>query len=213
MIIVGTEILTTFIHIVSESLLTPVVVLLVLFLIISILAIGGLVNEKFTRKPMRKRELESLLNDINNSTSPDEIKSHVESSTLFKDQKDIISNIVDNHNLEPEARKSYASKLVEDEQMALLKKTNLTDILVRVGPVLGLLGTLIPLGPGLSALGSGQIATLAEALTIAFDTTVVGLTISSLCYVVSKYKKQWYETDLTTTETVAESVLEKLGEY
>ena len=78
MIIVGTEILTTFIHIVSESLLTPVVVLLVLFLIISILAIGGLVNEKFTRKPMRKRELESLLNDINNSTSPDEIKSHVE---------------------------------------------------------------------------------------------------------------------------------------
>ena len=187
--------------------------LLVLFLIISILAIGGLVNEKFTRKPMRKRELESLLNDINNSTSPDEIKSHVESSTLFKDQKDIISNIVDNHNLEPEARKSYASKLVEDEQMALLKKTNLTDILVRVGPVLGLLGTLIPLGPGLSALGSGQIATLAEALTIAFDTTVVGLTISSLCYVVSKYKKQWYETDLTTTETVAESVLEKLGEY
>lgn len=47
MIIVGTEILTTFIHIVSESLLTPVVVLLVLFLIISILAIGGLVNEKF----------------------------------------------------------------------------------------------------------------------------------------------------------------------
>lgn len=213
MIIVGTEILTTFIHIVSESLLTPVVVLLVLFLIISILAIGGLVNEKFTRKPMRKRELESLLNDINNSISPDEIKSHVESSTLFKDQKDIISNIVDNHNLEPEARKSYASKLVEDEQMALLKKTNLTDILVRVGPVLGLLGTLIPLGPGLSALGSGQIATLAEALTIAFDTTVVGLTISSLCYVVSKYKKQWYETDLTTTETVAESVLEKLGEY
>lgn len=213
MIIVGTEILTTFIHIVSESLLTPVVVLLVLFLIISILAIGGLVNEKFTRKPMRKRELESLLNDINNSISPDEIKGHVESSTLFKDQKDIISNIVDNHNLEPEARKSYASKLVEDEQMALLKKTNLTDILVRVGPVLGLLGTLIPLGPGLSALGSGQIATLAEALTIAFDTTVVGLTISSLCYVVSKYKKQWYETDLTTTETVAESVLEKLGEY
>ena len=78
MIIVGTEILTTFIHIVSESLLTPVVVLLVLFLIMSILAIGGLVNEKFTIKQMRKRELESLLNDINNSTSHDEIKNHVE---------------------------------------------------------------------------------------------------------------------------------------
>jgi biopolymer transport protein ExbB/TolQ len=194
-------------------LLTPVVVLLVLFLIISILAIGGLINEKYTRKPMSQRELECLLNNINNSSNPDEIKNHVSSSTLFKDQKNIISNVVDNHNLEPEARKSYAAKLVEDEQMTLLKKTNLTDILVRVGPVLGLLGTLIPLGPGLSALGSGQIATLASALTIAFDTTVVGLTISSLSYVVSKYKKQWYETDLTTTETVAESVLEKLEKF
>lgn len=40
-----------------------------------------------TRKPMRKKKLESLLNDINNSISPDEIKGHVESSTLFKDQK------------------------------------------------------------------------------------------------------------------------------
>ena len=210
MIIVGTEILTTFIHIVSESLLTPVVVLLVLFLIISILAIGGLINEKYTRKPMKKRELETLLND-DNSSSPEEIKNHVKSSTLFNTQKDIIVNIIDNHNLDLEARKSFATKLVEDEQMILLKKTNLTDIFVRLGPVLGLLGTLIPLGPGLSALGSGQIATLASSLTIAFDTTVIGLTISSLSYVVSKYKKQWYESDLTTLETVAESVLEKLS--
>ena len=211
MIIVGTEILTTFIHIVSESLLTPVVVLLVLFLIISILAIGGLINERYTRKPMKKRELETLLNDVDNSSSPEEIKNHVKSSTLFNTQKDIIVNIIDNHNLDLEARKSFATKLVEDEQMILLKKTNLTDIFVRLGPVLGLLGTLIPLGPGLSALGSGQIATLASSLTIAFDTTVIGLTISSLSYVVSKYKKQWYESDLTTLETVAESVLEKLS--
>lgn len=41
----------------------------------------------------------------------------------------------------------------------------------QLGPILGLLGTLIPLGPGLAALGSGDIVTLAEALTVAFDTT------------------------------------------
>ena len=81
----------------------------------------------------------------------------------------------------------------------------------QLGPILGLLGTLIPLGPGLSALGSGQIATLASSLTIAFDTTVVGLTISSLSYVVSKYKKQWYESDLIILETIAEVELETLN--
>ncbi len=211
MIIVGTEILTSFIHIVAESLLTPVVILLVIFLIIAILSIGGLINEKFTRKALNHNDLEILLNDINDAGSVDELKSVIDSSNLLSNQKEIISSIVNNYKLDAEARKSYASKLVEDEQLVLVKKTNINDILVRVGPVLGLLGTLIPLGPGLSALGSGQIDTLAQALTIAFDTTVIGLTISSLSYVVSKYKKQWYESDLTTVETIAEATLEKIS--
>lgn len=211
MIIVGTEILTSFIHIVAESLLTPVVILLVIFLIIAILSIGGLINEKFTRKALKHEDLEILLNNINDAESIDELKSVVDSSNLLTNQKEIIKNIVNNYNLDAEARKSFATKLVEDEQLGLVKKTNINDILVRVGPVLGLLGTLIPLGPGLSALGSGQIDTLAQALTIAFDTTVIGLTISSLSYVVSKYKKQWYESDLTTVETIAEAVLEKIS--
>ena len=54
----------------------------------------------------------------------EEIKNHVKSSTLFNTQKDIIINIIDNHNLDSEARKSFATKLVEDEQMILLKKMN-----------------------------------------------------------------------------------------
>ena len=211
MIIVGTEILTSFIHIVAESLLTPVVILLVIFLIIAILSIGGLINEKFTRKALNHNDLEVLLNDINDAGSIDELKEVIDSSNLLSNQKEIISSIVNNYKLDAEARKSYATKLVEDEQLVLVKKTNINDILVRVGPVLGLLGTLIPLGPGLSALGSGQIDTLAQALTIAFDTTVIGLTISSLSYVVSKYKKQWYESDLTTVETIAEATLEKIS--
>lgn len=210
MIIVGTEILTSFIHIVSESLLTPVVILLVIFLIISILSIGSLINEKFTRKKLTHNELELILNKINDAESIDSLRESIESSNLLDNQKEIILSIVNNYNLEVEARKSFATKLIEDEQMRLLKKTNLSDIFVRIGPVLGLLGTLIPLGPGLSALGSGQIDTLAQALTIAFDTTVVGLTISSLSYIVSKYRKQWYEEDLTAIETIAEATLEKI---
>lgn len=80
----------------------------------------------------------------------------------------------------------------------------------QLGPILGLLGTLIPLGPGLAALGSGDIVTLAEALTVAFDTTVTGLVIGALAY-VSKFKKQWYESDLIVLETIAEAELETLN--
>ena len=81
----------------------------------------------------------------------------------------------------------------------------------QLGPILGLLGTLIPLGPGLAALGSGDIVTLAEALTVAFDTTVTGLVMGALAYLVSKFKKQWYESDLIVLETIAEAELETLN--
>ena len=81
----------------------------------------------------------------------------------------------------------------------------------QLGPILGLLGTLIPLGPGLAALSSGDIVTLAEALTVAFDTTVTGLVIGALAYLVSKFKKQWYESDLIVLETIAEAELETLN--
>lgn len=77
----------------------------------------------------------------------------------------------------------------------MIKTTNKTDIITRLGPILGLLGTLIPLGPGLAALGSGDIMVLAESLTIAFYTTVTGLACGAVTFLVSKFRKQWYESD------------------
>ena len=213
MIIQGTETLTSLIHIISESLLAPVVIILVIFLVYAILSLGGFINEWFTKKPLKSDGLESLLQNISKSNNPEELKSIVGSSGLYKEQKIILEKIANNHNLGPDARKAFASKLIEEEESNLLKITAKTDILVRLGPIFGLLGTLIPLGPGLSALGTGDITTLAQSLTIAFDTTVTGLTIGAIGYVISKYRKQWYDSDLTTTETVAEAILEKLGEF
>lgn len=211
MILQGTEILTSVIHIVSESLLTPVILLLVVFLVLVILCIGGFLNEYFTKKPLKTDDLEKLLQDINNSSNSDEIKSVVEASGLYDEQKDILVKIANNYNLGSEARKALASKLIEEEESNLLKVTSKTDVLVRLGPIFGLLGTLIPLGPGLSALGSGDLNTLSQALITAFDTTVVGLTVGGLAFLVSKFRKQWYESDLTTTESIAEAILEKLN--
>ena len=67
------------------------------------------------------------------------------------------------------------------------------DLLARSGPILGLMGTLIPLGPGLSALGNGDLSQLATAMTVAFDTTVVGLVIGLLAYIVGRVRRRWFE--------------------
>ena len=213
MIIQGTETLTSLIHILSESLLTPVVILLVIGVIIAILAFGGLINEYISRKPIKSDELEELIRDVSFSNNVSDMKNKIENSNLFDNQKEILIRIANNHDIGREARKALAGELISSEETKLIKRTNKTDILVRVGPILGLLGTLIPLGPGLAALGSGDILTLAESLTIAFDTTVTGLSVGALSFLISRYKKQWYESDLIVVETLAETMLEAIDKW
>ena len=213
MIIQGTKTLTSLIHILSESLLTPVVILLVVSVIIVILSFGGLINEYISRKPIKSNELEELIRNVSFSNNVSDMKNKIENCNLFSYQKEILIRIANNHDIGSDARKALASELISSEETRLIKKTNKTDILVKVGPILGLLGTLIPLGPGLAALGSGDIMTLAESLTIAFDTTVTGLSIGALSYLISKYKKQWYESDLIAVEIVAEAELEAINKW
>lgn len=74
-----------------------------------------------------------------------------------------------------------------------LRRLERVDLLARSGPILGLMGTLIPLGPGLAALSSGNIAILATAMTVAFDTTVIGLLIGLIAYVIGRIRRRWYE--------------------
>lgn len=213
MIIQGTETLTSLIHILSESLLTPVIVLLVVSIVIVILAFGGLINERISRKPIQSKDLEDLVRCVSFSTNVNQMKEEINNSDLFDYQKEILIRIADNYDIGPDARKALASELISANETRLIKKTNKTDILVRVGPSLGLLGTLIPLGPGLAVLGTGDIATLAQSLTIAFDTTVTGLTVGALSYLIPKYKKQWYESELIDVETVAEAELETINRW
>lgn len=213
MILQGTQTLTSLIHIISESLLTPVVILLIISVIIVLLAFGGIINEFISRKPINSKELEELIRNVSFSNNVSQMKDVIDKSNLFDYQKEVLNRIADNHDIGSEARKALASELISDEETKLIKRTNKTDILVKVGPILGLLGTLIPLGPGLAALGSGDISTLAQALTIAFDTTVTGLSVGALAYLISKFKKQWYESDLIVTETIAEAELEAINKW
>ncbi|MGN1363560.1 MAG: MotA/TolQ/ExbB proton channel family protein [Methanobrevibacter sp.] len=210
MIIQGTESLTTLLHIISESLLTPVIIILVAFVVIVLLSLGSFINEKFTRKQIKPSELEELIRNLSNSNSIEEMKVLINNSDLFESQKNDLIKIINNYDIEDGARKALASKILEEEETKFIKKTSLTDILIRTGPVLGLLGTLIPLGPGLSSLGTGDINTLAQALIVAFDTTVVGVGVGALAYIISKYRKIWYDNDLSTTDAIAEVIIENL---
>ena len=75
-----------------------------------------------------------------------------------------------------------------------------TDFLTRIAPMLGLMGTLIPLGPGLAALGEGELSILTTAMSVAFDTTVLGLLVGIIGFVAGRLRRRWYEQTLNLME-------------
>ncbi|SFG36407.1 outer membrane transport energization protein ExbB [Duganella sp. CF458] len=77
------------------------------------------------------------------------------------------------------------------------------DLLARIPPMLGLMATIIPLGPGLAALGQGNPAQLASAVTVAFDATVLGLVAGIAGLVIGKLRRRWYEETLDAMEHAA----------
>jgi len=77
------------------------------------------------------------------------------------------------------------------------------DLLARIPPMLGLMATIIPLGPGLAALGAGDPAKLASAVTVAFDATVLGLVAGIGGLVIGKLRRRWYEETLDAMEGAA----------
>lgn len=92
--------------------------------------------------------------------------------------------------------------VLEFERYAV-RRLERVDLLARGGPILGLMGTLIPLGPGLSALGSGNIEILATAMTVAFDTTVLGLLVGLVGYGLGRVRRRWYDDSLQRMEQEA----------
>ena len=83
------------------------------------------------------------------------------------------------------------------------RRIDRADLLARVGPMLGLMGTLIPLGPGLAALGRGELDVLAQAVTVAFNPTVLGLLIGILGFLVGRLRRRWYDAVMERLEAPA----------
>ena len=74
--------------------------------------------------------------------------------------------------------------------------------LAKIGPILGLMGTLIPMGPALVGLASGDMASLAQNMQVAFATTVVGLLVGAIGFFCNQIKTRWYASDLSDLEYV-----------
>lgn len=90
-------------------------------------------------------------------------------------------------------------------ELAAQRRLDRTRLLVRAGPGVGLMGTLIPLAPGLAALGEGDVAQLADNLRDAFGATVVGLLVGTVAFALTLARTRMYSEDLTALEQGVEA--------
>ena len=207
----GGEFLTGSLDVISQSLTISVLVILLIIVIISIITLGGLISEYTSRKKVPVGTIRDLIYDINSAASVDALQGVIEGAAIPKSQKKVLTEIASSSSLDNNTREALARKLVEYEEEKIDKTLQKTDIITRVGPTLGLMGTLIPMGPGLAALGAGDVNTLAQSLTVAFNTTIVGIGSGALCYVIGKIRSSWYDRYLSDLDALSDAVLDYMN--
>lgn len=85
-------------------------------------------------------------------------------------------------------------------------------MLVKIGPSLGLLGTLIPMGQSLASLAAGNLEAMAGQMIVAFTTTIIGLATGTLAYLIATVRLNWVNESVREQRYLAEKILAELSE-
>ena len=183
----------------------PVKVVLIVMLIISLIMVGELIAEWFQRRYLKVKAT-SVIDAIKKGDN--DVTTIIKNSSLLAKQKRLLLELTIHSALSDDMKENFASSLLDNYNQNLDWIVKRSDLIIKLGPTFGLLGTLIPLGPGIIALSQGDTATLSYSLLAAFDTTVIGLIAASICTVISLIRRRWYAKDKIMLTLIMEAVLE-----
>lgn len=185
---------------ISTGLLVPVIVLLIFFFSRALLLIGS-----FFGQYLSIRRTASLLSKELDGLTPDNVMTL--SERLPKKNPSLVVSYI-NHLLKADST-AQRQRLLANFEIEADKDLAISKTLGKMGPMLGLMGTLIPMGPALVGLSTGDIASMAYNMQVAFATTVVGLFAAAIGFITQQVKQRWYLQDMTNLEYVAELLNEK----
>ena len=184
-------VLKTFIYVVSSSLLYPVLGLLVALTLYMLSCAGAFFVEWLDRSRSGRRDPAGARGRADFEAAPRAVRAYVDRLwELLLTETALLDVQVEN--------------LLQEHILALRRSLDRIRLVIRVGPSLGLMGTLIPMGTGLAALGQGDMARLSTDLVIAFTTTVVGLAQGTLAYFIYTVRARWAEEDAKEMELATE---------
>ena len=196
-------------HGIAQVLLLPAVIALLVLTVYAIWCFGSVIVEWVTERRHYHVTMPGFLDEITEA-SPDELPRVIADSGLLGSQKRALLTLWDYRSLPVDTHVALAKRLIEEREDYHHKILQRTQIVSKIAPMLGLMGTLIPLGPGLISLGQGDTLTLSASLLVAFDTTVAGLVIALVTYVITKVRQRWYDNYMSALEAACTAILEKV---
>lgn len=187
--------ITKILYWISTGLLIPVIILLLFFFIRALITIGTFYSmyiQKLKFNKVMRPIFESLeINTVRDNLATNEISGKLISSLYLQKLLKVTPSAI------------HYNKVLSDFEMSCQKDLANSQTLAKLGPILGLMGTLIPMGPALVGLASGDISSMATNMQVAFATTVIGLLIGAVGFIVLQMKKRWYAADVSDMEFVA----------
>lgn len=193
------ELISNMLFWLSNGMLIPDIIFLLFFFIKALLMIGGFygtyiarikINVKLNRE-IGKTGVEEFLDTLPEGNGKSKLLEYLRKIKAA-----------------PQDR-ALREKLLGDYEIAADKELGQSKLLVKIGPMLGLMGTLIPMGPALVGLATGDIGSMAYNMQVAFATTVVGIVIGAIGFITLQVKQRWVADDMNILEYVVESLNEK----
>ncbi|HEX6204448.1 MAG TPA: MotA/TolQ/ExbB proton channel family protein [Solirubrobacterales bacterium] len=189
---------------VSEALRVPVLILALVALAVALVEAGALAMELWRRRGRSLWQLDHAIAECQGRLAAG-MQAQAVAALLpiarNPAMEAVLSDLVAQRGtLDGEAR---VAKLLAEYDYRSLRKLERTRMLVRMGPALGLMGTLIPLSPALAGLADGDVATLTENLRVAFGVTVAGLLVGAVAFSISLVRDRLYAQDYSDVEYVA----------
>lgn len=192
------KIVSEILFIVSNGLMIPVILLLLYFLVKAIWILLGLYGQIKVQ-----REISSTLKALVRDYSEEYIK-----DTQIKLQatgESIVSEYL-KRIIEHKHDSRYCEHELADFQVEVQKILAKYRMLVKFGPMLGLMGTLIPMGPALVGLGLGDISSMAYNMQVAFATTVIGMLVSGIGLCALQLNQRYYAGYLNDLEFLTSKI-------
>tara|TARA_B100001971_G_C17890333_1_gene382661 strand:- start:23 stop:622 length:600 start_codon:yes stop_codon:yes gene_type:complete len=192
------EVLNKVLYWISTGLMLPVVVGLLFLFLRALTALGSFYGLYINRLKATKKVTPFLVEVSTNGLIGQQVPSGKESIFVSLDR--LIKAAHSPVNRE---------KILGDFELAMSKQLSTTKNMSKLGPVLGLMGTLIPMGPALVGLASGDIASMAENMQVAFSTTVVGLIVGAIGFTLTEVKQRWFAKDLSFLYYISDLITEE----